>query len=215
MELQCISGGNRPSSKWFSLFKSPGGGNLRYKVMAATYFTSPKSNDRLTQLWEDLLADPVPLQPVTKQRSTAGSPVLLRQDELVPFMRTDKSEPISRRWRVDLAKLFHSLLEPEVPEYHLTSAGEAISEGEAFSEMSLDAAHEASLSLSSPFHWEPKPAWIQAPTQFQPAFSNTTDPRRFKPRPKIPVRPLHKQPFYRRFLFYLRRWLKRNSSKTV
>ena len=188
--------GDRSSSKWFSLFESLGGGNLRYKPMAATFFTSPKSNDRLAQLWDELLADPVPPHPTAQQRM-----------EPVPFTETDKLEPVSRRWRVDLAQLFHNLMEPEVAESTLPSAEEAISEREAFSELSIEAAHEASLALSSPFRWEPKPAWIKAPVHSNPPFSNTTHPRRFALRPKIPLRPLHKRPFYMRLFFYLRRWL--------
>ena len=133
--------------------------------------------------------------------------------EPVPFTGTDIPQPVSRRWRVDLAKLFHNLFENAASP--LPSAAEAISAGEVFSDMSLKAAHEEILSLSSPFRWEPKPAWVNAPVQSNPPFSNMTDPRGFLPRPKIPIRPLHKQPFYRRFFFYLRRWLSRNSRKTV
>ena len=194
--------GDRPSSKWFPVFKPPGGGHLRYKPMAATFFTSPKRNDRLTQLWDDLRADPVPPHPATPQRM-----------EPVPFTGMDK--PVSRHWRADLAKLFHSLVEPELAEAPLPSADEAISEAETFSEVSFEAAHEASLSYSSPFRWEPKPAWINIPMHSNPPFSNTTNPRRFAPRPKIPLRPLHKRPFYMRFFFYLRRWLSRTYGKTV
>jgi hypothetical protein len=139
--------------------------------------------------------------------------VLLSRAEPVPFTGTDNPKPVSRSRRVDLAKLFHNLLQDvESPR---PSADEAISEGEVFSAMSLKAAHEEILSWSSPFRWEPKPAWINAPVQSNPPFSNMTDPRCFAPRPKIPIRPLHKQPFYKRFFFYLRRWLSRNSRKTV
>jgi hypothetical protein len=113
-------------------------------------------------------------------------------------------------WKVDLTTLFHSLLEPQVLESPTPSAGEEIFEGKAFPEPSLDAAHEASLAVTSPFHWEPKPAWVNRPGHFTPAFVNPADPQRFVPRPKIPLRPLHKQPFYRRFFFYLRHWLDRS-----
>ncbi len=263
--------GDGPSSKWFSLqqqkparriytppgFESPGGGNFRYKPMPDTILTTSKSNARLAQLWDDLLADPVaphptvrqgrkvdarfernyvaslPLTPDWERPSIVSAPeirvmersyivleeaeqmelVLLSRAEPVPFTGTDKPEPVSRSWRADLAKLFHNLLEDvESPR---PSADEAISEGEMFSGISLKAAHEEILSFSSPFRWEPKPAWINAPVQSNPPFSNMTDPRCFAPRPKIPIRPLHKQPFYKRFFFYLRRWLSRNSRKTV
>ena len=156
------------------------------------------------RLWEDLLADAVPPHPPAEQRRTVAPAVLVRQDE-----------PMNRSWKVDLATLFQSLLEPEVVESPLASAAGAISEREAFSELSMDAAHEASLAISSPFHWEPKPAWINIPGHATPAFLNPANTRRFAARPKIPIRPLHKQAFYRRFFFYLRRWLSRDSSKTV
>lgn len=167
--------------------------------MTTAYFTSPKRNDRLAQLWEDLLAEDVPPHPTTTQRRTVGEAVVLRQDE-----------PMSRSRRVNLATLVHSLLEPEVAESPLPSAVEAISEEEAFSERPLEAAHEAILAISFPFHWEPKPAWINITGHSTPAFLNPADPRRFVPRPKIPIRPLHKQPFYIRFFFYLSRWLRRS-----
>ena len=180
-----------------------GGGILRYNPMAATFFTSPKSNDRLAQLWEELRADPVPPHPAGKGWVTAGRRFEMNT-ELVPFIGTDKPEPVSRRWKADLVKLFHSLLE--------TVDVDSPSPEEASSESSLEAAHEAALSLHSPFHWEPKPAWVSAPVPSNPPFAKITDPRRFAPRPKIPLRPLHKQPFYRRLFFYLRRWLNRPRS---
>lgn len=73
----------------------------------------------------------------------------------------------------------------------------------------MAAAHEASLALSNPFHWEPKPSWTAAPARSNHQFSNAVHPQRFAQRPKIPMRPLHKQPFYQRFFFYLRCWLSR------
>jgi hypothetical protein len=175
MELQCIARGiarlvngfhcnsKSPEGAHYipSCFESPGGGNLRHKPMAATYFTNPKRGDRLAQLWEDLLADPVPLQPAAKQRKMDETPVLRRLDEPVPFLRTDDPRPMSRGWRVDFAKLFLSLLEPVASSSPRPSAADAISEGEASSDLSIEAAHEASLSYSTPFHWEPKPAWIK------------------------------------------------------
>jgi hypothetical protein len=166
--------------------------------MATAYLTNPKSNDRLAQLWEDLLADAEPPEPPVTQARLNGVPVLLRQEE-----------PVRRSWKVDLGTLFGSLLEPEVLEPPLPSAGEAVFEVEAFSGASMDAAHESALAISSPFHWEPKPAWINIPGHSTPAFINPADPRRFAPKPKIPLRPLHKQPFYRRFFFYLSHWLNR------
>ena len=216
--------GDRPSSKGFSLFESPGGGHLTDTILATL-----ERNDRLVQLWKDLLADSVAPDPAARQGRTGGShygmneeatlllgpdrarPSLLSletalespglQDaewtEPVPFTGTVKTGLASRGWMVDLATWFHSLAEVE-------DAGPADpSEEEAVSE---DEAH----SLSSPFRWEPKPAWINAPVQSDPPFTNMADPRRFAARPKIPIRPLHKQPFYMRILFYLRRWLRKS-----
>jgi hypothetical protein len=180
--------------------------------MAATYFTNPKRDDRLAQLWEELRTDPVPLQPAGKHPRTLAAPVLVSLDEPFSFPAVDKPEGEIRSWRVDLAKLFHSLLEPEVPAPAEVPVVEAIAEGEALP-ATMAAAHEASLSLSTPFHWEPKPAWTSGPARATAAFTNTSHPPRFAAKPKIPIRPLHKQPFYKRFLFYLRRWLIRDSGK--
>jgi len=173
--------------------------------MATTIFTSPKNDDRLAQLWEDLLNDPVPPHPLAKAWRTVGAR-FERSREPVLLAETEQPRSMSRRWRVDFVKLFHSLL--ETVEVESASPNEVIAE-DAFSELSLEAAHEASLALASPFHWEPKPAWISAPVSSNPPFARITDPHQFAPRPKIPLRPLHKQPFYRRFFFYLRGWLSR------
>lgn len=188
-------------------FASPGGGNPRQKPMAATFLNTPKTNDRLAQLWEELRADPVPIRTVTKQDRTVGKPVLQSQDEPLPFMSIDDPGPANRNMKVDLATWFHSLLEPQVAESPAASAVEAMSEGAASPEASIASAHEASLALSNPFHWEPKPSWTAAPARSNQQFSNMAHPQRFAPRPKIPKRPLHKQPFYRRFFFYLRHWI--------
>src|SRR5215216_4070015 len=88
-------------------FKPPGGGILRTKPMAATFFTTAKSNDRLAQLWEDLLADPVPPHPSAEGWKTVGARFEMNM-EPVHLIGTDKPKSESRRWRVDLAKLFHS-----------------------------------------------------------------------------------------------------------
>jgi len=182
--------------------------------MATTILTTPKSDARLTQLWDDLLADPVPPHPAAKGWRAAG-PRFEMNREPIPFLGMDELKPTSRPWRVDLAKLFHSLLETVDAEFPSPAPGEAISEADRFSNPAAVAAHEAALTLSSPFHWEPKPAWINAPVQSQPPFTKVTDPRLFAPRPRIPLRPLHKQPFYRRFFFYLRRWLSRKPKTTL
>jgi hypothetical protein len=181
------------------------------RIVDARFERNDLASLPLTPDWERQSISSVPEIRVMK-RSYAGLEEAERMEPVL-FTGTKKPESVSRSWRVDLAKLFHNLLgDVESPR---PSAGEAISEGEVFLDMSLKAAHEEVLSWSSPFRWEPKPAWINAPVQSNPPFSNMTHPRSFAPRPKIPMRPLHKQPFYRRFFFYLRRWLSRNSRKTV
>src|SRR5512143_1180541 len=110
--------------------------------MATPSLTSSRPNDRLAQLWEDLRAEAVPPKPVVTQRNMVAS---------VPLIQ---NQPIHHRWKVDLSTLFHSLLEPEALEPSLPSAGEEFSQAELFLERSVDAAHEASLAVSSPFHWE-------------------------------------------------------------
>ena len=156
--------------------------------MATAYFTSPKEKDRLAQLWEDLRAEALPFHPIATQGRKVGTASLLKQEEAV-----------SRSWRADFSTWLQGVLEPEVG---------TISEREASSEPSLAAAHETALAISSPFHWEPKPAWINIPGRSTPALLNPADPRLFAAKPKIPIRPLHKQPLYRRVYFYLSRWLR-------
>jgi hypothetical protein len=164
--------------------------------MLDTIFTTPKGNDRLARLWVDLLADPVPPDPAAAQPRKVVArfemdelqeperrrPVLLSQDE--------RAKRVSRGWRVNLATWLHRLVELE----------DAVS----------PSADEAGLSIPSPFRWEPKPGSISVPVRSGHPFSKATDARRSAPRPKIPIRPLHKQPFYSRFYFYLRRWLNRS-----
>ena len=118
------------------------------------------------------------------QEPERREPVLLHQDE--------RAKRGSRNWRANLTTWLHRLLE-------LEGAGSA--------SLSAD---EADLSLPSPFRWEPKCAWVSVPLRSSPPFSKAIDPRRSAPRPKIPIRTLHKQPIYRRFFFYLRRWLSRS-----
>src|SRR5574341_1212280 len=121
------------------------------------------------------------------QQAEWRRPIFVSQDE--------GAKRVSRSWRVDLATWLRNLVELEDADSARPAAGEANSE-------------DAFLSIPSPFRWEPKRTGIRLPFRSGPPFSKATDPRRFAPRrPKIPVRPLHKQPFYKRFFFYLRRWL--------
>jgi len=76
---------------------------------------------------------------------------------------------------------------------------------ETISGLPAEASSEGSVPYSSPFHWEPKPAWINVSIQPKPLIRDTTNMRRPVYGPKIPVRPLHKRPFYQRIVFYLSR----------
>ena len=95
------------------------------------------------------------------------------------------------------------------------SAGEADAESEASAPVPFEDAHPEFSFFSPTLGLEPKPAWVKAPVQSNPSVANTADPRRLVYRPKIPIRPLHKQRFYQRLLFYLRGWLSRKFRKTV
>jgi hypothetical protein len=148
-----------------------------------------------------------PAGTIALQEEERIEPVLLRQDEPDPFTTTNETEGVRSPWRESLEKLLHGLVEPFRPEVE--------DEREASADMSIEAAHEESLSFSSPFRWEPKPAWVQPRIQSNSQYVNRTNPRYFISRPKIPIRPLHRQPFFKRLFFYLRRWLSRSSRKTV
>jgi hypothetical protein len=155
-----------------------------------------KQTSRLSKLWDDLLSDPVPPRP-----SLPGN--------YEPDHFSDATKPGHSLWKNSLETFFHTLIELETAEPSRLSIEQPNSEREVFSDISLETAHEKSLSMISPFRWEPKPAWINAPLQQKPPISNPAVPQRSAARPKIPLRPLHKQPFYKRFFFYLRRWLSR------
>jgi hypothetical protein len=156
--------------------------------MPDTIFTTPKGNARLARLWEDLLADAVHPRPAAAQGRTAA--MMLQEVERREPALLSRNQPVSRSWRADLAGWLRSLVELE--DAVVLSADEANSE-------------------PSPFRWEPKRTWLSVPGRSNPPFSKASDARRLAPRrPNIPIRPLHKQPFYRRFVFYLRRWLNRS-----
>jgi hypothetical protein len=200
-----------------------------------------KTTDRLTQMWEDLLANPVAPEPPARAGMSlnvaAGrdSLPLLRMPEIPPensiILRTSPAQevewivpvplkgaepegfipvqvepagPVRKTWKESLGNFFESLV--ELANTKAPFSVEAASP-DAPAAMTLEVAHEESLSYSSPFRWEPKPSWISAPVQTNPRSPNMTDVERLVFKPKIPLRPLHKQRFYRRFFFYLRRWL--------
>ena len=166
--------------------------------MPDTVFPTLKMNARLAQLWGPLLADPEPPQPAaTGHRAVASRFEMneLREGKRGEPDRLGLDEHVSRNWRTDLARRLRDLVELEDDGSAPLSGDEANSEGQALSD-----------SLPSPFRWEPKRG-VNIPFRSGRSFSNTTDLRRSSRGLKIPICPLHKQPFYRRFLFYLRRWL--------
>jgi hypothetical protein len=131
------------------------------------------------------------------------------------FTTTDAAEPGSNTWRDSLESLFHSLVQLESTEQPPLSIEEPNSESEALSDVLVETPHEESVSFSSPFRWQPKPAWVDIPVQTQAPYPNAANTGSRVYRSKIPLRPLHKQPFYRRFFFYLRGWLSRIFRKTA
>ena len=139
--------------------------------------------------------------------------VLLSADEPEPFTTTD--EQTSRPWRESIDKLLHSLVELTDDDPSSLSEAESGSEQDASPNESIESAHEESLSFSSPFRWEPKPAWIDVPGLPRQVEPEGVDARHLVYLPRVPIRPLHKQPFYRRIFFYLRGWLSRTFRKSV
>lgn len=141
--------------------------------------------------------------------------LLLSNYEADRFTTTDAAEPGSNTWRDSLESLFHSLVQLESTEQSPLSVEELNSESEAFSDVSVEASREESVSFSSPFRWEPKPAWIDTSAQSQPPYPNAANTGSRVYRSKLSMRPLHKQPFYRRLFFYMSRWLSRIFRKTA
>ena len=153
--------------------------------------------------------------PTALKEGTHLEALLLSNNESDAFIPTDAAEPVSTPWRDTLDTLLHGLEKLVNGEPSALSMEEANTETEASSDPSLEAASQESGSIASPFRWEPKPAWINAPSPSKPPFPRAanTGPRVYIP--KIPMRPLHKQPIYRRVFFYLRGWLSRGFRKTV
>jgi hypothetical protein len=54
-------------------FESLGGGYFRYKPVPVAVKKTHRRNDRLSQLWEDLLSDPVAARPVITERNVVGT----------------------------------------------------------------------------------------------------------------------------------------------
>src|SRR5574341_17496 len=145
-------------------------------------------------------------EPTVLKEETRIETLLLSHDEPDPSTSTDAAGPVSSHWRDTLDIVLHGLEELVKDEPPALSAEEASTETEALGGPSLDALDQGSDSYPSPFRWDPRPAWIDVPSPPKPPFPNTAvaPPSVFISR--IPRRPLHKQPFYRRIFFYLRGW---------
>jgi hypothetical protein len=153
---------------------------------------------------------------VIERREERGIETLLvSNDGSDPFTPTDAAEPVSQDWRDSFDRLVHGLEGLVNTEPSASFAEETTSEGEAFPDTAIQAAHEVSLSFSSTLRRDPKPAWVDVPISPKHPVTETEAARRLVYRPKFPIRPLHKQPFYRRLFFYLRGWLSRTFRKTA
>jgi hypothetical protein len=153
---------------------------------------------------------------LTERKEERGIETLLvSNDQPDPFTPTDAAELVSSPWSDSLDRLLHGLEELANNEPSALPEEEATPETEAFSDTSIELTHEESLSFSSPFRWEPKPAWLEVPVSPKHPLPDAVDARRFAYKPRIPIRPLHKQPLYRRIFFYLRGWLSRTFRKAA
>ena len=141
--------------------------------------------------------------------------LLVSDDQPDPFPPADAAEPVREDWRDSFDRLLHGVEELANTEPPVSSAEETTFEREAFPDVAIEAAHEESLSFASPFRWDPKPAWVDVPIPPKHPGPETEAARRLVYRPKIPIRPLHKQPMYRRLFFYLRGWLSRTFRRAV
>ena len=253
-------------------FESLGGGYFRYKpAPEASGRKSHKGTERLSQLWENLLLDPV-------------APVPLAIDRQIAQARLEVSAPVSSSFAPN-PELSFFLSQPEtkldvsvtaLPLAAVESDAEHSAPSESTGQMSAGSVSTGQMSTGSvsagqmstgsvstgqiyagpgptglvstgpgsaeepnpeqeessslPFEdtssaefsfftptlgLDPKPAWIHVPAGPNPPATGTADARHLVYKPKIPLRPLHKQPFYRRLFFYLRAWLNRRFRKTL
>ena len=241
-------------------FEPLGGGYFRYKPSpVAPVMNTPKRTDRLAQLWDGLLSNPVLPEPLANERTTVrarlevrtpfsppfapdlGRPSPLSQPEMepeisvaaFPFVTLEEKrmesiqlsnyEPDRFTTRTEAAVLIsedgrdhpealsyrQGELEDAEPSALSVSTGETTSETEAPAYVPFEDAHAEFSFFSPTLGLKPRPAWVNTPLQPSPPTPNTADTRRYVYRPRIPARPLHKRPFYRRVFFYLRGWLSR------
>lgn len=156
------------------------------------------------------IADPI----VLKEETRFGT-VALNNQEPGSFTSTGAAEPVITPWRDSLDKLLHSLEELVNDRPHALSAEEQNFESEEVAGIPTKADDPEAGPTFSPFRWDPKPAWLDVPIQPKPSSPRAMEAEHLVFRSKIPMRPLHKQRFYRRFFYYLRGWLSGLFKKTV
>ncbi|HET9587497.1 MAG TPA: hypothetical protein VFO91_01800, partial [Anaerolineales bacterium] len=179
-------------------FEQLAGGYFRYKPLPEAPVRPPrKTKDRLFKLWDHLLSDLVAPDPLAEELTTLGG-LEGRSPGFLTFIPEPERPPHLSR-----------------PEPSPLPAEEATAESEAFPDLPLEAAGPESGSFSSPFRWDPKPAWAAVPSESKPRFprADNTGTRVYVS--KIPFRPLHRQPIHRRIFFYLQSWLSRMFGKIV
>ena len=233
-------------------FESLGGGYFRYKPAPETSGRkSRKQTERLSQLWEILLSDPVAPIPLAIDRQIAqarlevSAPVsstFAPSPELSFFLTQPETRPDISVTALPLVAVEedaeHSALSESAGQMStglvsagpgspglsstglvstgLSSAEEANPEQEESSSLPFEDTGPTEFSFFTPtLGLDPKPAWIHVPAGPPPPATGTADARHLVYKPKIPLRPLHKQPFYRRLFFYLRAWLSRSFRKTL
>jgi hypothetical protein len=131
----------------------------------------------------------------------------LSDDESDPFSSTPTEAVMKRSERNDpIESLVHTPAEP-ADVGQLPHPPDEDSQHEPFD----DARSEFSF-FAPTLGLEPRPAWLNAPVQPRPVPAE--EARRLSNRSTFPIRPLHKQPFYRRIFFYLRGWLTRTFRKS-
>jgi hypothetical protein len=123
-------------------FESLGGGFFRYKPMVEVVTKMRKRNDRLSQLWDDLLSDRVPLHPVVNERITVTADF-------------EASDPISAPFAPDLERV--SLLSvPETePESFVTAPSYAVVEEDTATITVLEEEEGIELLLVSTYEPDP------------------------------------------------------------
>ena len=240
-----------PNSMASLLFTQPcfepvGGGAFRYRSEPAVVTKKiHKRPDRLSQLWDGFLAQPVRPVPLASERTTLRVtreedpavaprfnpdrrlPSFLSQPETEPErpvtaltfvvldteLSEDRLDPFSNTPMETAMKMNEDGNLPADGSVHIPGDDGKVEETkrETLSEAPFEDARAEFSFFSPTLSLEPRPAWLDGPAQPRPVPAE--EARRLIYRPRFPLRPLHKQPFYRRIFFYLRGWLTRTFRK--